>query len=41
MKALVAGATGQTGRNIVKQLVQKEIPVRALVRNLEQTYPVN
>ncbi|MDJ0689192.1 MAG: SDR family oxidoreductase [Xenococcaceae cyanobacterium MO_188.B32] len=36
MKALVAGATGQTGRNIVKQLVQKNIPVRALVRNLEQ-----
>ena len=36
MKALVAGATGQTGRNIVKQLVQKDIPVRALVRNLEQ-----
>ena len=36
MKALVAGATGQTGRNIVRQLVQKDIPVRALVRNLEQ-----
>lgn len=36
MKALVAGATGQTGRNIVKQLVQKNISVRALVRNLEQ-----
>ena len=36
MKALVAGATGQTGRNIVKQLVQKNIPVKALVRNLEQ-----
>ena len=36
MKALVAGATGQTGRNIVKQLIQKDIPVKALVRNLEQ-----
>ncbi|MGK7937648.1 MAG: SDR family oxidoreductase [Xenococcaceae cyanobacterium] len=36
MKALVAGATGQTGRNIVKQLVEKDIPVKALVRNLEQ-----
>ena len=36
MKALVAGATGQTGKNIVNQLVQKDIPVRALVRNLEQ-----
>ena len=36
MKALVAGATGQTGRSIVKQLIQKDIPVKALVRNLEQ-----
>lgn len=36
MKVLVAGATGQTGRNIVKQLVKKNISVRALVRNLEQ-----
>ena len=35
MKALVVGATGQTGHHIVKQLVQKNIPVRALVRNLE------
>ena len=36
MKALVAGATGKTGQNIVKQLVQKNIAVKALVRNLEQ-----
>lgn len=36
MKVLVAGSTGQTGRNIVRQLVQKNISVRALVRNLEQ-----
>lgn len=35
MKAFVAGATGQTGRRIVKELVQRNIPVRALVRNLE------
>jgi uncharacterized protein YbjT (DUF2867 family) len=35
MKALVVGATGQTGREIVKQLTQKKIPVKALVRNLE------
>lgn len=35
MKAFVAGATGQTGRRIVKELVDKNIPVRALVRNLE------
>ena len=36
MKAFVAGATGQTGRRIVEELVQREIPVRALVRNLEK-----
>ncbi|GAB4232841.1 MAG: SDR family oxidoreductase [Stanieria sp.] len=35
MKALVVGATGQTGREIVKQLTQKNIEVKALVRNLE------
>lgn len=34
MKALVAGATGQTGRRIVQELVRQGIPVRALVRNL-------
>lgn len=36
MKALVTGATGQTGRRIVNELVQRNIPVRALVRNLEK-----
>ncbi|MEG4506419.1 NAD(P)H-binding protein [Microcoleus sp. F6_B4] len=35
MKAFVAGATGQTGRRIVAELVKRGIPVRALVRNLE------
>lgn len=35
MKAFVAGATGQTGQRIVKELVSRKIPVRALVRNLE------
>lgn len=35
MKILVAGATGQTGRHIVRQLVAKNIPVKALVRDLE------
>lgn len=35
MKAFVAGATGQTGRHIVSELVKRNIPVRALVRNLE------
>jgi uncharacterized protein YbjT (DUF2867 family) len=36
MKAFVAGATGGTGRQIVKQLVARGIPVRALVRDLEK-----
>jgi uncharacterized protein YbjT (DUF2867 family) len=35
MKAFVAGATGETGRRIVKELVDRQIPVRALVRNLD------
>ncbi|MEL7501943.1 MAG: SDR family oxidoreductase [Cyanobacteria bacterium J06554_6] len=33
MKALVAGATGQTGRRIVAQLIERGVAVRALVRN--------
>jgi uncharacterized protein YbjT (DUF2867 family) len=36
MKAFVAGATGETGRRIVQELVQRNIPVRALVRDLEK-----
>jgi uncharacterized protein YbjT (DUF2867 family) len=36
MKAFVAGATGQTGQRIVEELVQRDIPVRALVRDLEK-----
>ena len=35
MKALVAGATGETGRRIVRELVNRQIAVRALVRDLE------
>jgi uncharacterized protein YbjT (DUF2867 family) len=35
MKAFVAGATGETGRRIVQELVERNIPVRALVRNVE------
>lgn len=35
MKAIVAGATGQTGRRIVQALVAKNIPVRALARDLQ------
>lgn len=33
MRALVAGATGETGRRIVEQLLKQEIIVRALVRD--------
>jgi uncharacterized protein YbjT (DUF2867 family) len=33
MKAFVAGATGETGRRIVKQLVDRGIEVRAFVRD--------
>ncbi len=36
MKAFVAGATGETGRRIVKELVRRNIPVRAMVRNLDK-----
>ncbi len=35
MKALVAGATGQTGQRIVEQLLAEGIEVKALVRDLE------
>jgi uncharacterized protein YbjT (DUF2867 family) len=35
MKAFVAGATGETGRRIVEELVDRGIPVRALVRSRE------
>ncbi|MGB3297940.1 MAG: SDR family oxidoreductase [Phormidesmis sp.] len=33
MKALVAGATGQTGRRIVEELLERGVEVRALVRD--------
>lgn len=36
MKAFVAGATGETGRRIVQELIARNIPVRALVRDLEK-----
>jgi uncharacterized protein YbjT (DUF2867 family) len=35
MKALVVGATGETGRRIVQELVNRSIPVRAMVRDLD------
>ncbi len=34
MKAFVAGATGETGRRIVQELIARNIPVRALVRDI-------
>ncbi|NWF59596.1 MAG: NAD(P)H-binding protein [Fischerella sp.] len=36
MKAFVAGATGETGRRIVQELIARNIPVRALVRDVEK-----
>ena len=36
MKAFVAGATGETGRRIVQELIARNIPVRALVRDIEK-----
>jgi uncharacterized protein YbjT (DUF2867 family) len=33
MKVLVVGATGQTGRRVVEQLVKRQISVRAMVRD--------
>ncbi|CDN14768.1 MAG: NAD(P)H-binding protein [Richelia sp.] len=36
MKAFVAGATGETGRRIVQELRAKNIPVRALVRDIQK-----
>ena len=36
MTVLVVGATGQTGRHIVRELVAKKVPVKALVRDLEK-----
>lgn len=40
MAVFVAGATGKTGKLIVKQLVEKGIPVTALVRDSEQAKAV-
>lgn len=40
MKAFVAGAAGETGRRIVQELVARNIPVRALVRDIEKAKSV-
>jgi uncharacterized protein YbjT (DUF2867 family) len=39
MKAFVAGATGETGRRIVNQLVDRGILVKALVRDITLAQP--
>jgi uncharacterized protein YbjT (DUF2867 family) len=33
MNVLVAGATGKTGRRVIQELMQRQIPVKALVRD--------
>ncbi len=40
MKAFVAGATGETGRRIVFELVSRSISVRALVRDIDKARQV-
>lgn len=40
MKAFVAGATGETGRRIVQQLVDRGIPVRALARDSQSAQAI-
>ncbi|RZM78953.1 SDR family oxidoreductase [Leptolyngbya iicbica] len=40
MKALVVGATGETGRRIVRVLVAKGIPVRVMVRDRQQAQEI-
>ncbi|MEL6440439.1 MAG: SDR family oxidoreductase [Cyanobacteria bacterium J06621_8] len=40
MKVFVAGATGKTGKLIVKQLVDQDIAVTALVRNPEKAQEI-
>ena len=40
MRVFVAGATGKTGKHIVRQLIDKNVPVKALVRDLEKARTV-
>lgn len=37
---LVAGATGGTGRRVMKRLIELNYPVRALVRSIERAKPI-
>jgi uncharacterized protein YbjT (DUF2867 family) len=40
MQALVVGATGETGKRIVRELVDRNIPVKALVRDLTKAHEI-
>ena len=40
MKALVVGATGETGRRIVRTLISKNIPTKVLVRDRQKAQEV-
>jgi uncharacterized protein YbjT (DUF2867 family) len=40
MRAFVAGATGETGRRIVQELVDLQIPVRAMVRDISKAQAI-
>lgn len=40
MKVLVAGATGETGRRVVRELVSKGLSVRALVRDSQKAQEI-
>jgi uncharacterized protein YbjT (DUF2867 family) len=40
MKALVVGATGETGRRIVRTLISKNIPTKVLVRDQQKAQEV-
>jgi uncharacterized protein YbjT (DUF2867 family) len=40
MRVFVAGATGKTGKHIVRQLIDKNVPVKALVRDAEKARTV-
>ena len=40
MSVLVVGATGQTGRRIVTELVSQDIAVKALVRDSQKAQEI-
>lgn len=40
MEVFVAGATGKTGRHIVRQLIDNDVPVKALVRDRDRAQSI-